>query len=135
MCTWRARYAIKLTIHYFIYEFLNITPLLFLLWTSLKRKNKKRLCCIMFTRITTAHLHDSPYLCCTFCFFYFDFVASCNISLFVFFGLIILRNKIETGGSKPATLDTGAVVNVPLFINIGDQILVDSRTGQYMNRA
>lgn len=39
------------------------------------------------------------------------------------------------GGSKPATVDTGAVVNVPLFVNIGDEILVDSRTGQYMSRA
>jgi len=40
-----------------------------------------------------------------------------------------------TGGTKPATLDTGAVVNVPLFVNVGDEILVDSRTGQYMSRA
>lgn len=39
------------------------------------------------------------------------------------------------GGSKPATVDTGAVVNVPLFVNIGDEVLVDSRTGQYMSRA
>lgn len=39
------------------------------------------------------------------------------------------------GGSKPASVDTGAVVNVPLFVNIGDEILVDSRTGQYMSRA
>jgi len=40
-----------------------------------------------------------------------------------------------TGATKPATLDTGAVVNVPLFVNVGDEILVDSRTGQYMSRA
>ncbi|XP_022733821.1 uncharacterized protein LOC111287488 isoform X3 [Durio zibethinus] len=46
-----------------------------------------------------------------------------------------LKGDTVSGGSKPATLDTGAVVNVPLFINIGDQILVDTRTGQYMNRA
>lgn len=47
-----------------------------------------------------------------------------------------LRNGILlAGGTKPATLDTGAVVNVPLFVNIGDQILVDTRTGQYMSRA
>ncbi|KAL6597382.1 hypothetical protein ACP70R_046822 [Stipagrostis hirtigluma subsp. patula] len=39
------------------------------------------------------------------------------------------------GGTKPATLETGAVVTVPAFVNIGDDILVDSRTGQYMNRA
>ncbi|KAK3139184.1 hypothetical protein QOZ80_5AG0379160 [Eleusine coracana subsp. coracana] len=39
------------------------------------------------------------------------------------------------GGTKPATLDTGAVVTVPAFVNVGDDILVDSRTGQYMSRA
>ncbi|KAL6139010.1 hypothetical protein ACLB2K_064288 [Fragaria x ananassa] len=41
----------------------------------------------------------------------------------------------QGGGTKPATLDTGAVVFVPLFVNVGDEILVDTRTGQYMNRA
>ncbi|KAL5738963.1 hypothetical protein ACOSP7_027914 [Xanthoceras sorbifolium] len=46
-----------------------------------------------------------------------------------------LKGDTAQGGSKPATLDTGAVVNVPLFINIGDELLVDTRTGQYMNRA
>ncbi|GJN07159.1 hypothetical protein PR202_ga24963 [Eleusine coracana subsp. coracana] len=39
------------------------------------------------------------------------------------------------GGTKPATLETGAVVTVPAFVNVGDDILVDSRTGQYMSRA
>ena len=39
------------------------------------------------------------------------------------------------GGTKPATLETGAVVTVPSFVNVVDDILVDSRTGQYMNRA
>ncbi|TXG57520.1 hypothetical protein EZV62_015349 [Acer yangbiense] len=46
-----------------------------------------------------------------------------------------LKGDTAQGGTKPATLDTGAIVNVPLFINIGDEILVDTRTGQYMNRA
>uniref|UniRef100_A0A2P2JFB6 Elongation factor P n=1 Tax=Rhizophora mucronata TaxID=61149 RepID=A0A2P2JFB6_RHIMU len=46
-----------------------------------------------------------------------------------------LKGDTAQGGSKPATLDTGAVVNVPLFINVGDEILVDTRTGQYMSRA
>lgn len=46
-----------------------------------------------------------------------------------------LKGDTASGGSKPATLDTGAVVNVPLFVNIGDEILVDTRTGQYMTRA
>lgn len=46
-----------------------------------------------------------------------------------------LRGDTAQGGSKPATLDTGAIVNVPLFVNIGEDILVDTRTGQYMSRA
>ena len=39
------------------------------------------------------------------------------------------------GGNKPATLETGATVNVPLFVNIGDRVKVDTRTGSYMSRA
>nr|BAK07899.1 predicted protein [Hordeum vulgare subsp. vulgare] len=39
------------------------------------------------------------------------------------------------GGTKPATLETGAVVNVPSFVDVGDDVLIDSRTGQYMSRA
>lgn len=39
------------------------------------------------------------------------------------------------GATKPATLETGAVVKVPLFINEGEKIRVDTRTGDYMERA
>ena len=39
-----------------------------------------------------------------------------------------------TGASKPATLETGAIVNVPLFVNQGDVISIDTRTGEYMKR-
>jgi elongation factor P len=39
------------------------------------------------------------------------------------------------GGNKPATLETGATVQVPLFVNIGDHIKVDTRSGSYMSRA
>ncbi|CAK8542098.1 unnamed protein product [Lathyrus sativus] len=46
-----------------------------------------------------------------------------------------LRGDTVQGGTKPATLDTGATVNVPLFINVGEEILVDTRSGQYMGRA
>ena len=45
-----------------------------------------------------------------------------------------LRGDTATGGTKPATLESGAVVNVPLFINEGDVIRVDTRTGQYVQR-
>ncbi len=46
-----------------------------------------------------------------------------------------LRGDTSGGGSKAATLETGAVVRVPLFINIGDLIKVDTRTGEYLSRA
>src|SRR3712207_4775535 len=39
------------------------------------------------------------------------------------------------GGNKPATLETGATINVPLFVNIGDRVTVDTRSGSYMSRA
>jgi len=44
------------------------------------------------------------------------------------------KGDTATGGSKPATLETGAVVQVPLFINTGDVIRVDTRTGEYLSR-
>ena len=46
-----------------------------------------------------------------------------------------VRGDTATGALKPATLETGAVVNVPLFINEGEVIRVDTRTGQYLERA
>jgi len=39
------------------------------------------------------------------------------------------------GGSKPATLETGATIQVPLFVNVGDRVKVDTRSGEYMSRA
>jgi len=41
----------------------------------------------------------------------------------------------STGGTKPATLQTGATIAVPLFISTGEKIKVDTRTGQYLGRA
>ncbi len=46
-----------------------------------------------------------------------------------------VRGDTSSGGTKPATLETGAVVKVPLFINIGDMLKVDTRTGEYLSRA
>ncbi len=45
-----------------------------------------------------------------------------------------MRGDTATGGSKPATLETGAVVKVPLFVNEGDILKVDTRTGEYLGR-
>jgi elongation factor P len=40
-----------------------------------------------------------------------------------------------SGATKPATLETGLVVQVPLFVNVGDRLKVDTRTGEYITRA
>ena len=44
------------------------------------------------------------------------------------------RGNTASGGSKPATLDTGAVIQVPFFINVGDRVKVDTRTDAYLER-
>ena len=45
------------------------------------------------------------------------------------------KGDTATGASKPATVETGAVVYVPLFVNQGDKIKIDTRTGDYLSRA
>ena len=45
-----------------------------------------------------------------------------------------IRGDTATGGSKPATLETGAVIQVPLFLNEGDVVKVDTRSGEYLGR-
>ncbi len=46
-----------------------------------------------------------------------------------------LRGDTASGGTKPATLETGAVVKVPLFIETGEVLKIDTRTGEYVGRA
>jgi elongation factor P len=46
-----------------------------------------------------------------------------------------VRGDTATGGTKPATLETGAVVKVPLFVSEGERIRVDTRTNEYLSRA
>jgi len=46
-----------------------------------------------------------------------------------------VRGDTSGGGGKPATMETGAVVRVPLFIEIGDLLKIDTRTGEYVSRA
>ncbi|SFO53540.1 elongation factor P [Geodermatophilus obscurus] len=45
-----------------------------------------------------------------------------------------LQGDRSTGGTKPATLETGAQINVPLFVNTGDKLKVDTRDGRYLGR-
>lgn len=44
------------------------------------------------------------------------------------------KGDTATGATKPATLETGAVVNVPLFVEIGTKLQIDTRTGEYLRR-
>ena len=46
-----------------------------------------------------------------------------------------LKGDTSGGGGKPATLETGAIVRVPLFVQIGETIKVNTRTGEYVSRA
>jgi elongation factor P len=45
-----------------------------------------------------------------------------------------VRGDTATGGSKPAVLETGTTVQVPLFVNVGDVLKVDTTTGEYIPR-
>jgi elongation factor P len=46
-----------------------------------------------------------------------------------------IKGDTVSNVTKPATLETGAVVNVPLFVNVGDRLKVDPREGRYISRA
>jgi len=46
-----------------------------------------------------------------------------------------VKGDTATGATKPATVETGAIVYVPLFVNQGDKIKIDTRTGDYLSRA
>jgi len=45
-----------------------------------------------------------------------------------------VRGDTATGGTKPATVETGAIINVPLFVNVGDRIKIDTRDDSYLGR-
>ena len=46
-----------------------------------------------------------------------------------------IKGDTASGGSKPATLETGYTVQVPFFVNQGDRLIIDTRTGNYVSRA
>jgi elongation factor P len=46
-----------------------------------------------------------------------------------------IKGDTSTGATKPATVETGANILVPLFVNIGDIVKIDTRTGEYLSRA
>ena len=45
-----------------------------------------------------------------------------------------LKGDTAQGGTKPATIESGAIITVPLFVNEGESIRVDTRTGNYLER-
>ena len=45
-----------------------------------------------------------------------------------------LKGDTAQGGTKPATVETGAIIKVPLFLEIGEQVRIDTRSGEYMSR-
>ena len=61
-----------------------------------------------------------------------------HISLFVELAITEtepgFKGDTATGATKPATVETGAVVNVPLFVETGDKLKIDTRTGEYLSR-
>lgn len=46
-----------------------------------------------------------------------------------------IKGDTASGGSKPAKMETGLVVQVPFFINVGDKLIIDTRDGDYVSRA
>lgn len=72
-------------------------------------------------------------------YFYKDEVLTVNLPNFVEFEIKNtepgIKGDTAKSGTKPAEIETGAVIQVPLFVNTGDRIKVDTRTGEYIERA
>ena len=64
----------------------------------------------------------------------FDVVAPNFVELEVIETEPGIKGDTATNVTKPATVETGAVVNVPVFVNEGDTIKIDTRTGDYLSR-
>ncbi len=71
-------------------------------------------------------------------YFYKSDTLAVNLPNFIEFTIVHtepgIKGDTAKSGTKPAQIDTGATVNVPLFINVGDKIKVDTRTGGYVER-
>ncbi len=65
-------------------------------------------------------------------------IISAELPMFMEFEIVEtdpgLRGDTASGGSKPATVETGAVISVPLFVNVGDRVKVDTRSDSYLER-
>ena len=69
---------------------------------------------------------------------YKDEIVSVEIAVTVELNIAVTEPGIQgdrvSGARKPATLETGKVIQVPLFVNIGDRVKVDTRSGEYITR-
>jgi len=72
-------------------------------------------------------------------YFYKNEIVNIDLPNFIEFKIIHtepgIKGDTAKSGTKPAEIETGAVVQVPLFINIGDKIKIDTRTAEYVERA
>lgn len=72
-------------------------------------------------------------------YFYKNETLTVNLPNFVDFKIIHsepgIKGDTAKGGTKPAKIESGAIIQVPLFVNIGDKIKVDTRTGEYIERS
>ncbi len=72
-------------------------------------------------------------------FYYKGELISVNLPNFVVFTITHtepgIKGDTAKSGTKPATIETGAVIQVPLFVDVGTKIKVDTRTGEYLERA
>jgi elongation factor P len=72
-------------------------------------------------------------------YFYKDEILTVNLPNFIVFEITHtepgIKGDTAKSGTKPATIETGAAIQVPLFVNVGDKIKVDTRTGAYIERA
>lgn len=70
--------------------------------------------------------------------FYKDDFLSLNLPFFIEFTIMHtepgIKGDTSKSGTKPAEIDTGAAIQVPLFVNVGDKIKIDTRTSQYVER-
>jgi elongation factor P len=71
-------------------------------------------------------------------YFYKEDIQAVNLPNFIEFEITHtepgIKGDTAKSGTKPATIETGAVIQVPLFVNVGDRIKVDTRTGTYIER-
>lgn len=72
-------------------------------------------------------------------YFYEDEVLSVNLPNFIVFEITQtepgIKGDTAKSGTKPANIETGATIQVPLFVDVGDKIKVDTRNGEYIERA